>query len=1857
MSGFLDFIFGVKPWLPGQQISGAMAFHDHFPDKTKHGVRVQRIRKVSQILKDYDRAVKLESDKSFSPQYNIKKGLIVGGIAFLLLCFFSMPIGSDVVTYGASRLDLLGGPMLLMNALAWASIGIFIWSGYKQKIEKVDRHKAYWKHERIPNHLLVHVLTEQYGLVPRYSKKDVIVMSDPIPLSDGKKATRLDFAPGWIPRNFQNRLPKRFKVKAPDNSGLLSPDSKQWPVANVPVSYWKFEYERPFRLTMGEIYMEDGRWSNRPTLVKNDPAGLYTGTMIFGGTGTGKSQSALLPYIFQILAWNCHIDSEAKAIDYLDMVGRNLKVGDSDDFNYVPLEEILKLSNEAYDKMQEEGKGFAFEKMFLVLFEPKGELHVDVRGQLKMLGRANDFVELGTDQIQIDKWRDTRQKIHAASMMIFGMWESSTLEGDLRSGLVSHMQPFWKSEIIRRFKAKDFESLGSGFNLASPDKAEPIPLTLKDFGPDSKISISSNCAVVLPGGRTTFGDTALSDIAKALDEATAKTALQMYSVNAFGQNDADINLFTGYFFKKESAFRTMGPAYQEASISEPVREAVIDCLGLLASATGVLETGSVKTGDSVGSGSLCDGLFRGLSTSKREGGLFPAFRAISLLPMPTVPEGDDNAAPDIPQLIAGDLNGKAPVDDDEERLLKIIRTAAPAIRRNSGESYDEYINRARVMGVLSEKRNSEFFAQFRKVCGSCGRLIDSGYQIQEAYEKLHDILYADSMKPLEQIAGDFDYETSKQQASSWQRYLRQLGYSTLAERANGRYDEGIRVGLVPIDASWNFGCWDALSKLIEELVSQIVSEASKKVLTVSYSEATTRIGTSLKIHCHRTFSAMNDYVVAAHRYFAVMTPATLGFTVRKIQDIPSLEGAVAEQLNRFTHDPVAHDRLANAWNLYRNHGSISSDLVDGLSGDYFQTQVSCNGTNQFNPLYQPDVAPESVSCELGAALTAGDKSSGESFWSDAYTTMGGQYIGICTAATGWVTFNDVLNCFMHPSFRARMLMMAEARLEEMKALFRRVQDPTVVVGPTVQVWGEQALAESQLAEREWELNQIRDMTGMDLGSGEWLSCHMDAGSNYSKAALRPMDGPITSLEIREMSGVQVLPESSDVLNDLGLDGLLRALKDAKAELPSVENLVLRKIVGAYLKGVGQQVAGGKKKVLGKQRMQISKTMCDSFLQGHLVFGLTPEWEFRPWKECLAAGIDALRVPFVPPLTPPPILGSQIQALQSIIEGYKNFDAVALKGDALKDAKTKGNIMISYMVKVFGLRSEGAIYSFSPRSRHSITFPTFDAVRTLGLVVVSRITETVYQDVGMLISRMAIQQFQRVIKGRAGRQKTLLYGTNDAPPRMDQAHQRAHDAMVKVLGRMVPSVRDLGDEQKASVPADAKGRLDFYVREVYEESQKAFAGMLTLGERERLNAMSQAFLRQVRILHGASLAGGVLPEAVCDRLVLEALAFLGEIHADRMGDVAALGKIREGLTAADPGLARNYHDDDVLRGMAVLANFDEVGYQVGKAYGRVFDRQVAEKMQRLFHQALGEYQGMLSFARMQGDTERLREEGHRGVEFVIARRDLLSETAVILDEPDFRRLGALVQDEVQKTVIPSTAKTDGDGGYLEVARAGMCFNIFATQFPNSLKKSLGEDFKRYLGNLLTWLCLMIPDPEDAELVVKMFGVEDENMALSLGGSLQGVTTSAEGLRGRTDDLNVNYDQKGERKSVITAHDLMGLEAMQGYLRWRDGQRTRRGKLYTTPAFVTTGQIPNPVNPYGPRHLLLRAEEKLSRKPNMVLSYKEATAIVEDHGLPWVEEPVVVLIQHRMMDMSKSVSNEESERDARMHANRAFLQVRR
>jgi hypothetical protein len=320
--------------------------------------------------------------------------------------------------------------------------------------------------------------------------------------------------------------------------------------------------------------------------------------------------------------------------------------------------------------------------------------------------------------------------------------------------------------------------------------------------------------------------------------------------------------------------------------------------------------------------------------------------------------------------------------------------------------------------------------------------------------------------------------------------------------------------------------------------------------------------------------------------------------------------------------------------------------------------------------------------------------------------------------------------------------------------------------------------------------------------------------------------------------------------------------------------------------------------------------------------------------------------------------------------------------------------------------------------------------------------------------------------------------------------------------------------------------------------------------------------------------------------------------------------------------------------------------------------VREWIQTIYQDQLGSLRSEIRFGQQEEKTQEQMVMREAAVRAVQERRDLLASATIIQDEPDLRRLVAMIVDEVQQFAIPPSKKGPGDGGYYEVARAGMAMNILATQFPHSLKGTLGESMNRYLGNILTWIVLRQPMKEDAEIVANLIGSEVQSEHMKISGTLQSAGATSGGLRGSAEDYSVSWESRGEAKQRVTITELLEQESMQAFAVISDGQRRKSHKLYTTPYFVITGKK---VNPYGPKGLLLRAEEEqaeaIQKGKPFVLSYKRAMEIVQDHGYPLVEMPVVELIQNRVMDMSKTRSEEEIQQDPRVHAMRAAQQLGR
>jgi hypothetical protein len=712
--------------------------------------------------------------------------------------------------------------------------------------------------------------------------------------------------------------------------------------------------------------------------------------------------------------------------------------------------------------------------------------------------------------------------------------------------------------------------------------------------------------------------------------------------------------------------------------------------------------------------------------------------------------------------------------------------------------------------------------------------------------------------------------------------------------------------------------------------------------------------------------------------------------------------------------------------------------------------------------------------------------------------------------------------------------------------------------------------------------------------------------------------------------------------------LIEILKAGRYKVPEKGEPVTETLAALIVEKEFQSIKSGEKSV--------NRVALQHFLGEGSARAIKKGWEVTRER---GTGDEELWFQVTVPLTPPPIQAEDVQKLETQVADFKTFLAQTLQGEALMDPKTKANILMSFQVKVGQLRSDAAMYSFAPGSKWDITFPTFLEVRSRGLVVCSRITDRVYLGIDQLISRLVKQQFQRMVRSRVGLFKALYWSPKG---QMTYLQKTSIACVERVKALVERSFANAGVEGETSHEAGwdkgegLKAKLKQYVKNAERlGSQEEFPSSL---ETEAFSLYGNLFKRNLEDA-GMLGAGGLDPRYV-EAVALELLAMVGTLEEAREKGEDGSKRINLGSgTWTFQGKAWRMDDDPVIRGLAMLAvHGDAVQRMVGMAAKARYGEAVRQWVQTIYQDQLSGVRSEIRFGQQELATRTKQKLRGLAVLGVRERKDLFAAATVILDEPDLRRLVALIEDEVQQFAIPPTGKNPGDGGYLEVARAGMAMNVMATQMPHSLKDTLKDSFNRYLGNVLTWIVLRQPLEEDAKIVANLIGTEAQNEQLKLSATMQAASGTGGEQRGTVEDYNLSWESRGEQRQRVSVTELLEQEAMQAFAVVSDGQRRNTYKLYTTPFFVILGKA---VNPYGPKGLLLNAEEKMrqaTRKgKEFILSYKEAMAITEDHGDPLVEMPVVQLIQYRVMDMSKTRSDEEIRQDARLHAMRAVQKIQK
>ena len=345
-----------------------------------------------------------------------------GGFAVLFgvgptsgLWFGGKPLWHDFMHTGG----ILGDPASSdATVFLFSMMGFLMFAGFLQgrvavltKISRAGTAVKRWERGRrkASNDVMIHILTADNKMDPAYSddpKTGVYVYK-------GK------------------HLPKGI-IKTVQRDGKT-----------LPLDWERFKRDGQFELVIGEEYERDGRFNAHPKLIRIPTPGLYTGLFVQGPTGSGKSQSVLLPIIDQFIGYYSWVEDEKNLWLYdMPLQIQNLEREQTEASSGRKAEisgqiEALKIERLARLKAYAEGKeGFyGYECAFVFVLEPKAEMFADVHEIAKAFGREKHYLELGTVREKYDNYLRFRVQADQAISKMWAYWGVKQNEVDLQRWL------------------------------------------------------------------------------------------------------------------------------------------------------------------------------------------------------------------------------------------------------------------------------------------------------------------------------------------------------------------------------------------------------------------------------------------------------------------------------------------------------------------------------------------------------------------------------------------------------------------------------------------------------------------------------------------------------------------------------------------------------------------------------------------------------------------------------------------------------------------------------------------------------------------------------------------------------------------------------------------------------------------------------------------------------------------------------------------------------------------------------------------------------------------------------------------------------------------------------------------------------------------------------------------------------------------------------------------------------------------------------------------------------------------------------------------------------------------------------
>jgi len=511
------------------------------------------------------------------------------------------------------------------------------------------------------------------------------------------------------------------------------------------------------------------------------------------------------------------------------------------------------------------------------------------------------------------------------------------------------------------------------------------------------------------------------------------------------------------------------------------------------------------------------------------------------------------------------------------------------------------------------------------------------------------------------------------------------------------------------------------------------------------------------------------------------------------------------------------------------------------------------------------------------------------------------------------------------------------------------------------------------------------------------------------------------------------------------------------------------------------------------------------------------------------------------------------------------------------SETKDNIIRSLSVVTQPFKEPKFSVCFAPSAKEDISFPSFTWVMREGKIVACNLPYERYEKVAKVVLPLANKNFQKAVQMRDG-----VRGTNAEIVKRNRGE-------IKGLHEQAANLRAQIQNTAAEVRvlevffSSRKGPGD-HLLGVWSAGKDTNAIL-----RRDLVCMGDAFMSPARLsaLKRDALVGFVLgatrkttpydglylASQPSGRAGIEAGFFCAMLNKQG-GNLSAVlqeGPAAKRLVEAIRTALSNTRGEEGNRNLwsgsdadldHLVADLPAVLLQpVSKSLGRDTRLALVAEFKRLSSDhrssnaedasAMAAGQGSLPTARLGQVTAKIR-----------ALEDEIAEM------PNTERPVVYMVDEAQRFV------QQGDPQYVAVSRSCNALNFYSTQSPNALMARLDEaKTKQFLDNLPNRVILRMPDSKSAESCAeylggkKRFQIVETNVSQNFkdvrADTIQG------GGRGQSEGGSVSVSMKEEERWVVDLQAIVNLQAMEAYAMVWDGKKnTAPRRIYTKPDYLYT-----------------------------------------------------------------------------------------